>query len=193
MNKNLNELALEKNIERALVGICKEDLAQGIAQAHTGLGYVIGQVSDFNADYAIDEKLFFQFLESTQKDSLDAYKAYNKNDWKQKILGRFDKLIKKHGIAYMLKKGMALDEQHFHFMYPCPLASSSQSVKQNFESNIFSVTRQVQYSLKNRREEIDMVIFLNGLPLVTMELKNAWTNQTASYHGQKQYREDRDR
>ena len=192
VNKNLNELALEKNIERALVGICKEDLAQGIAQAHTGLGYVIGQVSDFNTDYAIDEKLFFQFLESTQKDSLDAYKAYNKNDWKQKILGRFDKLIKKHGIAYMLKKGMALDEQHFHFMYPCPLASSSQSVKQNFASNIFSVTRQVQYSLKNRREEIDMVIFLNGLPLVTMELKNAWTNQTARYHGQKQYREDRD-
>nr|WP_290446010.1 DEAD/DEAH box helicase family protein [Acinetobacter lwoffii] len=192
VNKNLNELALEKNIERALVGICKEDLAQGIAQTHSGLGYVIGQVSDFNADYAIDEKMFFQFLESTQKDSLDAYKAYNKNDWKQKILGRFDKLIKKHGIAYMLKKGMALDEQHFHFMYPCPLASSSQSVKQNFASNIFSVTRQVQYSLKNRREEIDMVIFLNGLPLVTMELKNAWTNQTARYHGQKQYREDRD-
>lgn len=37
-----------------------------------------------------------------------------------------------------------------------------------------------------------MVLFLNGIPLVTMELKNAWTGQTARYHGQKQYREDRD-
>lgn len=192
MNNNVNERALEKNIERALVGICKEDLAQGSAQTHTGLGYVMGQPADFNAQYAVDEKFFFEFLEATQKDSLDKYRAYNPNDWKLKLLDRFDKLIKQHGIAHMLKKGMAMDEQHFHFMYPCPLASSSQSVKQNFKANIFSVTRQVQYSLKNRREEIDMVIFLNGLPLLTIELKNAWTNQTARYHGIKQYKEDRD-
>lgn len=192
MNNNVNERALEKNIERALVGICKEDLAQGIAHTQTGMGYVMGQPADFNPQYAVDEKFFFEFLEATQKDSLDKYKAYNPNDWKLKLLDRFDKLIKKHGIAYMLKKGMAMDEQHFHFMYPCPLASSSQSVKQNFKGNIFSVTRQVQYSLKNRREEIDMVVFLNGLPLLTIELKNAWTNQTARYHGIKQYKEDRD-
>lgn len=192
MNENVNERALEKNIERALVGICKEDLAQGIAQTQSGMGYVMGQPADFNARYAVDEKCFFEFLEATQKDSLDKYKSYNPNDWKLKLLDRFDKLIKKHGIAYMLKKGMAIDEQHFHFMYPCPLVSSSQSVKQNFKANIFSVTRQVQYSLKNRREEIDMVVFLNGLPLLTIELKNAWTNQTARYHGIKQYKEDRD-
>lgn len=192
MNNNVNERALEKNIERALVGICREDLAQGIAQTHTGMGYVMGQPMDFNAQYAVDEKFFFQFLEATQKESLEAYKAYNPHDWKLKLLDRFDKLIKKHGIAYMLKKGMAMDEQHFHFMYPCPLASSSRSVHQNFKANIFSVTRQVQYSLKNRREEIDMVVFLNGLPLLTIELKNAWTNQTARYHGIKQYKEDRD-
>ncbi|SEP24283.1 type I restriction enzyme, R subunit [Salinihabitans flavidus] len=36
-----------------------------------------------------------------------------------------------------------------------------------------------------------MVLFVNGLPIVTLELKNAWTGQTARYHGQKQYR-DRD-
>ena len=54
VNKNLNELALEKNIERALVGICKEDLSQGIAQTHSGLGYVMGQVSDFNPEYSLD-------------------------------------------------------------------------------------------------------------------------------------------
>lgn len=37
-----------------------------------------------------------------------------------------------------------------------------------------------------------MVLFLNGLPLVTLELKNAWTGQTARYHGQRQYKNDRD-
>ena len=37
-----------------------------------------------------------------------------------------------------------------------------------------------------------MVLFINGIPVITLELKNAWTGQTARYHGQKQYREDRD-
>lgn len=56
-------------------------------------------------------------------------------------------------------------------MYPLPLASSSEKVHENFESNQFSVTRQVRYSLTNPGEEIDMVIFINGLPFATMELK----------------------
>ncbi len=54
------------------------------------------------------------------------------------------------------------------------------------------MTRQVRYSQTNPGEEIDMVLFVNGLPLITIELKNAWTGQTARYHGQKQYRDGRD-
>jgi type I restriction enzyme R subunit len=50
----------------------------------------------------------------------------------------------------------------------------------------------VRYSLTNTLEEIDLVLFINGLPFATLELKNPWTGQTARYHGQKQYREDRD-
>lgn len=192
MISKVNELELEKSIERVLVGICKEDALAGEVKEHNGLGYVMGQPNDFNKQYAVDEKFLFQFLELTQKDSLDAFRQYNPNDWKIKLLDRFDKLIKRHGIAYMLKKGMKMDDLHFHFMYPCPLASSSLSVHQNFNANIFSVTRQLRYSVKNAGEEIDVVLFLNGLPLVTMELKNAWTGQNARYHAQKQYREDRD-
>ena len=73
-----------------------------------------------------------------------------------------------------------------------PLASSSQSVKDNFEHNEFSVTRQLRYSLTNPREEIDMVLFINGLPFSTMELKNHWTGQNAKVHGQNQYKFKRD-
>ncbi|AVO39692.1 type I restriction enzyme subunit R domain-containing protein [Pukyongiella litopenaei] len=76
-------------------------------------------------------------------------------------------------------------------MYPAPLASSAQKVHDNFAANIWSVTRQVHHSLANPNEPVDMVLFLNGVALVTLELKNPWTGQTARYHGQKQYR-DRD-
>ncbi|MEN1613630.1 type I restriction endonuclease, partial [Pseudomonas aeruginosa] len=88
--------------------------------------------------------------------------------------------------------GLAIDDVHLHLMYPAPLASSSEKVRHNFAANIFSSTRQVRYSLSNTLEEIDMVLFINGLPFATLELKNPWTGQTARYHGQNQYRQDRD-
>ncbi|WP_245834345.1 type I restriction endonuclease subunit R [Yoonia maricola] len=99
--------------------------------------------------------------------------------------------MNRHGILHILKKGIAVDDAVLTCMYPAPLASSAQTVHDNFAANIWSVTRQVRYSLANPLEEVDMVLFLNGLPLVTIELKNAWTGQTARFHGQKQYR-DRD-
>ncbi|WP_211116161.1 type I restriction endonuclease [Methylophaga sp. SB9B] len=155
-------------------------------------GFEIGLPADFNIQYAIDEKLFWRFLEQTQAPQLERLKKNSPIDWQRKFLDRFDRLIKKHGILQLLKKGLSVDDAHFDLMYPAPLASSSQSIKNNFETNIFSCTRQVRYSLANPLQEIDMVLFLNGISLITLELKNAWTGQTARYHGQKQYRDDRD-
>lgn len=92
----------------------------------------------------------------------------------------------------LAEKGLSVDDAHFTLLYPAPLASSSEKIKENFNANIFSSTRQIRYSITNPLQEIDMVLFINGIPLVTLELKNPWTGQTARYHGQKQYRNDRD-
>lgn len=140
----------------------------------------------------MDTKLFWEFLEATHGEELAKLRDRNPVDWQRKILERLDRLMKKDGVLHLLKKGFAVDDAHFALMYPAPLASSAVKVHENFAANIFSVTRQVRYSQINPLEEIDMVIFLNGLPLITIELKNAWTGQTARYHGQKQYRDGRD-
>jgi len=95
-------------------------------------------------------------------------------------------------VLHLLKKGLAVDDAFFTLMYAVPLASSAAKVHANFAANIFSITRQLRYSQTNPGEEIDMVLFINGLPVITIELKNAWTGQTARYHGQKQYRDGRD-
>src|SRR5690606_28706588 len=133
----------------------------------TGNGYYIGQPNNYNAQFAIDETIFWQFLEATQKEELE--KIQRQSDWKLKILNRYDRMVKKYGILHLLKKGLDVDDAHFILFYVLPLASSSKAVKDNFEQNKFSVTRQLRYSLDNPREEIDMVLFVNGLPLVTME------------------------
>ncbi|RCW75210.1 type I restriction enzyme R subunit [Marinobacter nauticus] len=199
MVSNTKEQALEAAIEQALTGLTTEAIkVSGSADKipaddlAANNGFELGLPTDFNAQYALDEKLFWRFLEHTQKPELTKLQKHNPVDFKRKLLERYDRLAKKHGILHLLKKGLQVDDAHFHLMYPEPLASSSEKVKENFASNIFSCTRQVRYSSANPLQEIDMVLFLNGVPLVTMELKNAWTGQTARYHGQKQYREDRD-
>jgi len=194
MLSKTNEQALESAIEKRLTGTCLEEVKeQQIALSslnertelyRLGNGYYIGLPEDFNAKYAIDETRFWDFLQSTQKEELA--KLQKQSDWKLKILERLDRMIKKYGILRSFRKGLDVDDAHFTLLYPLPLASSSETVKANFESNQFSSTRQLRYSLTNTGEEIDMVLFVNGLPFATMELKNHWTGQNAKVHGQNQ-------
>lgn len=191
MASNTKEVALEQAIQRHLTGLTTEELTGQPALAGHG-PFRLGLPTDFDAEHALDVKLFWEFLETTQGKELAKLKNHSPTDWQRKILERFDRLIKKNGVLHLLKKGLAVDDATFTLMYAAPLASSAAKVHENFNANIFSVTRQVCYSVTNPREEIDIVLCLNGLPLITMELKNAWTGQTARYHGQKQYRDGRD-
>lgn len=198
MPSQTNEQALEAAIEKYLTGRSREDnnsttsgaVAEPDSMYRAGNGYYIGNANDYNAEYAIDEVRFWHFLQTTQPTELT--KLEGDSQYKLKILQRLDRLIKKHGVLRLLKKGLDVDDAFFALMYPMPLASSSKTVKDQFDSNEFSVTRQVRYSLANPREEIDMVLFINGLPIATMELKNHWTGQNAKVHGQNQYRTKRD-
>lgn len=194
MPSQTNELALETAIEKALCGISTEDIKNGTVsepnEPYNSNGYRIGNPEDFNARFALDEVRFWDFLETTQKEELEKLKR--QSDWKIKILDRFDKLMKKYGILRLLRKGLAVDDAHFTLFYVAPLQNSSQSIKDNFESNQFSVTRQLRYSVSNPLEEIDMVIFINGIPISTIELKNQWTGQNAKVHGVNQYKFKRD-
>ncbi|MBX9598896.1 MAG: type I restriction endonuclease subunit R [Burkholderiales bacterium] len=174
MVSQTNEAALETIIEQHLI-------AQN--------GFYSGSPDNYNKQFAIDTERFWSFLETTQATELA--KLQRSPDWQRKILERLDKIIKKYGILHVLRKGLDVDDAKFTFLYVLPLASSSQTIKDNFAKNQFSVTRQVRYSLSNQLEEIDMVLFVNGLPLITIELKNPWTGQTARLHGQNQYKFER--
>ena len=200
MVSKTNEQALESAIEKKLTGTSLEELKeQGVSvdsviERHetysSGNGFYIGKAHDYDAKYAIDKTRFWHFLEKTQKEELE--KLQRHADWQLKILERLDRMIKKYGLLPILRKGLEVDDAHFTMFYQLPLASSSNTVKNNFAANEFSATRQVAYSQDNHREEIDMVLFVNGLAITTMELKNQWTGQNARVHGQNQYKYQRD-
>jgi len=201
MVSKTNEQALESSIEKKLTGTCLEERKvdssdpdqvsdrNDLYQRDSNC-FFQGFPKDFNAKYAIDEKRFWHFLENTQKDELEKLKR--QSDWQLKILERLDRILKKYGLIHVLRKGLEVDDAHFTMFYQLPLKSSGQTVRVNFLSNEFSVTRQVPYSLDNPREEIDMVIFINGLAISTIELKNHWTGQNARLHGVNQYKFKRD-
>ena len=194
MTSKTNEQALEAAIEKALTGTCLEELAAGdlVREDSTPYGddFFMGHADDFDPVHAIDTTRFWSFLETTQPEELE--KLQRSSDWKLKILQRFDRMTKKHGLLKTLRKGLEVEDAHFTMLYQLPQASSSKSVRENFAKNEFSVTRQVRYNNDNQREEIDMVVFINGLAIATLELKNPWTGQNAKVHGIKQYKSDRD-
>ena len=196
MVSKTNEQALEAAIEKALTGTCLEELSgsNGVRESEVTYGrktpFFMGFADDFDPKYALDTVRFWSFLERTQKEELE--KLQRSSDWKLKIIQRFDRMVKKFGLLRILRKGLEVEDAHFTMLYPLPLASSGKTIQENFQKNEFSITRQIKYNTENQREEIDMVVFVNGLPIATLELKNAWTGQSAKVHGIKQYKADRD-
>jgi type I restriction enzyme R subunit len=195
MQNQTNEAALERAIEKRLTGTCQEELrAQNVSPGQVaepsvafrgGHGYWVGAAADFNAAFAVDEARLFHFLENTQADELA--KLQKQPDWRRKILEKIDRTLKKYGLLRLLRKVLQIDDAELVLFYSPPDGASGKAVRENFERNEFSVTRQVRYSVANPREEVDMVLFVNGLPFATVELKNHWTGQTAAVHGQNQY------
>lgn len=162
------------------------DFENAIEQDLLDSGFVKANPSDFNACFGIDELSFWAFLNDTQQDRLNDFIRLNPSDWQAKILARLDNIWKKEGILYLFKKGLAVGNVHFELFFVPPLGNSSPKVAENFAKNRFSVMRQVPYSTQSH-ETVDMAIFVNGLPLATMELKNEWTHQS-TYHGKQQYK-----
>jgi type I restriction enzyme, R subunit len=169
-----NERALEDCIERSLV---------------EGSRYETGNPADFDRAFALDPVKFWHFLETTQPKELEKLK--DRPNWQRLILERLDRKLKKDGILSVLKKGLAIDDAHLTLLYSLPYNDANPAILENFEKNSFSVTRQVHYSESDPGLSTDMVLFLNGMAIATLELKNPWTNQTV-YHAKKQYKSDRD-
>lgn len=174
MVSQTNEQALETCIEQALIDRNR---------------YEKGNPADFDREFALDRTKFWHFLETTQPEELEKLK--DRPNWQRLILERLDRKLKKDGILSVLKKGLSIDDAHLTLLYSLPYNNANPTVSENFEKNIFSVTRQVHYSQSDPGLSIDMVLFLNGIAIATLELKNPWTNQTV-HHAKKQYKNDRD-
>lgn len=187
-----NEQSFEELIEKALVGSTREERGEvAVVDAqHPGEDqFYWGLPKDMDNKLAIDTRRLWSFLEATQADELAKYKG---GDIRRDLPERIKNTIDQFGVLTALRKPIEILNIKLNLFYPKPTASDSEEARRLYSQNQFSVTRQLTFSERRPGLEIDMAIFVNGIPLFTIELKNPWTYQTAKYDGEKQYREERD-
>ena len=103
---------------------------------------------------------------------------------------RLDKALKARGTLDVLRQGLKLIPNiHFRFCYFKPASSLNPELVRLYEANILSVIRQVRYSQKSENA-LDVLLFVNGIPVATLEIKNLLTGSTFR-HAEKQYRDAR--
>lgn len=166
----------------------EKDLERFIESALLENGYIKRESKDYDKSLCMDKELFERFLQSTQAKALQELEKRNIKE--QALLKRVVSQIQDKGILKALQSHIEIMGVKLSLAYPKPNLSANPQAIENYKKNIFSITRQLYYSEKNNNS-LDMAIFLNGLPLITMELKNPFTYQNA-HNATKQYKTDRD-
>jgi type I restriction enzyme R subunit len=153
-------------------------------------GFIERHHSQYNREHCVDEELLFNFLQATQEKELSKLQAIHGSNFRSKLLYRINNQIKSVGIIEVLRKGIIDNNIKLKLFFDKPVSNLNEKDLALYNQNIFSVTRQVHYSTKNENA-LDLVIFINGLPIITFELKNELTKQTVK-DAIKQYKTTRD-
>ena len=140
-------------------------------------GYIKGNPDDYNKEFALDTKLLFDFLEDTQPEKMQKLKEIYKDQYHFKVLNRLNRELNTRGMIDVLRHGIKDYGVYLDLAYFQPASKLNMETLKLYEKNRISVTRQVRYSTKNENS-IDMLICVNGLPVVVLELKNPFTGQT---------------
>lgn len=152
-------------------------------------GYEIRKAVNYDRYFACDRELLFRFLNDTQPDEMTTLRKIYKNDLEDTIVSFIGAEVTKTrgSLLNVLKHGIEISNLTLNLMYTKPATTFNKDLLAKYEKNIFSVMEEVWAS---DDERIDLVIFLNGLAIMSFELKcNAagQSYQDAIY----QYRTDR--
>ena len=146
--------------------------------------------TDYDVGLAIDNELLIQFLKTTQPDAWQSLEEHYSGSAEGELLKRLEQALKSAPTHKVLRDGLRLVPNiQFSLCYFKPASNLNPDLTGLYEANILSVMRQVFYSSRNQNS-IDIVTFVNGIPVTTMEVKNNLTGQTVK-HAETQYRKDR--
>ena len=193
MATDTSELGLERLICTALAGhTCEPPGAATVGEppaGYGGVGWIGGNYHDYDREYCVDLVQLTAFLRNTQPDSLPALSLDEDGPTRHKFLARLQGEITKRGTIDVLRTGIHHNATELVLFYGTPTPGNEQAQKR-FAQNRFTVTRQLRYSRDETQRSLDIALFINGLPVITFELKNNLTKQTVD-DAIAQYRRDR--
>lgn len=171
----------------------KEQVLQDhlIDQLVAGEGYErCDPVTDYDRALAMDKALVLRFIQDTQPEEWEKLTAHYTGAAEESFFTQLSKALKDRGLLDVLRQGIKIVPGiKFSLCYFRPASGLEPKRVAEYEANILSVMKEVEYSTKHGNR-LDVVLFLNGLPIVTMEAKNLLTGSTFR-HAEKQYRTDR--
>ena len=193
MTTDRSEKGLEALICTALAGhSCEPVEADGVAEpqaGYGGAGWSGGSHRDYDREHCVDLAQLAAFLRATQPEAAESLSLDEDGPTRRKFLARLQREVSKRGTVDVLRKGIGHGAHGLDLFYGTP-SPGNERARERFEQNRFTVTRQLRYSRDEAQRALDIVLFVNGLPVVTFELKNNLTKQTVD-DAVEQYRKDR--
>ncbi len=172
--KSTSEAAFETAIEAVL-------LADGYHK-HT--------TKDFDRERAIFPEVALEFIRNTQTKTWDKLQALHGEQTGERVLEALCKWMDTHGVLATLRHGFKSFGKTLRIAFFRPAHGLNPELEARYQANQLGLTRQLHFSPKNEKS-LDVVLSVNGVPLVTLELKNPLSGQTAA-NAIHQYRHDRD-
>lgn len=155
----MNEILTEKQYQHFIMDYLKNNN-----------GYVVRKDKEYDRLHAMDREMLFKFLNDTQPDEMEALRKVYKQDLEETLVSYINaEVTKAHSsLIDVLKHGIEISNIKLDLMYTKPATDFNKELVEKYEKNVFSVMEEVWASDKER---IDLVIFLNGLAIMTFELK----------------------
>jgi type I restriction enzyme R subunit len=177
----------ERSFELAIEAVL---LAAASAQAYSPGGYLKRLPEDYNRSLCLISRDTVDFVLATQPKEWTRLKQHYGEAVKEQFTRRLAREIERRGALDVLRNGIKDSGCRFQLAYFRPSSGLNEETRRLYAGNLFSVVRQLRYSPRNDKS-LDLVIFLNGIPIFTAELKNPLTGQTVE-EAIRQFKTDRD-
>jgi type I restriction enzyme R subunit len=154
-------------------------------------GWTKIDASTFDTERGLDVVSLLSWLEASQPEEMERLQQHYGPEANSVLFKQLTKALTERGSIDVLRRGIALVPNiKLALCQFQPPSGLNPETMRRYDCNVLGVSRQVPFSGKHPGRTIDLVLFLNGLPVATAELKNELTRQTYR-HAEAQYREGR--
>ena len=186
MSPEVSERAFEEAIESALLRHGPDARSGGATSVRESPpaygddplpgGYRKRRPEDYDRGLCLLPTDVVDFLLATRPQEWESLRQHHGADVKPRFLGRLSREIARRGALDVLRNGVKDSGCKFRLAYFRPASGLNEELQRLHAANLFAVVRQLRFS-EQGEQSLDLVLFLNGIPIFTAELKNPLNGQ----------------